>query len=234
LFFSLCFFHRAGAATPFGPFSIFPNKAIIMAQSIPAGSAQNADPKTPSPKTPAAKTPVAKTRATKAKATKAKAPKGTTKAETTSKAQKKGPTMAARRAGFLDVLRRTANISRAARESGICTSTAYRHRHTNTSFAAQWDAAVAEALDSLEEAIFDRVRDGVTRPVFYGGKEIGAVQHYSERLSMFVLKSKRPEIYNRPATATETGFVDRDLLTETEAEAEFDRHLAQIKARQNG
>jgi hypothetical protein len=210
-----------------------------MAQSIPAGSAQNADPKTPSPKAPAAKIPTAKTPAAQTRATKAKAPKATasnrpTKAETTSKAKKKGPTMAARRAGFLDVLRRTANISRAARESGICTSTAYRHRHTNTSFAAQWDAAVAEALDSLEEAIFDRVRDGVTRPVFYGGKEIGAVQHYSERLSMFVLKSKRPEIYNRPATATETGFVDRDLLTETEAEAEFDRHLAQIKARQNG
>jgi hypothetical protein len=204
-------------------------KDIIMAQPQMAASAQDADPKKPSPKVraPKAKAPTPKGQ-------KPKDLKKPSKPEPTSKAKKKGPTMAARRAGFLDVLRRTANISRAARESGICASTAYRHRHASASFAAQWDAAIAEALDSLEEAIFDRVRDGVTRPVFYGGKEIGAVQHYSERLSMFVLKSKRPEIYNRPAMAPDSGFVDRDLLTETEAEAEFDRHLSQIKARQNG
>jgi hypothetical protein len=140
--------------------------------------------------------------------------------------------MAARCAGFIDVLRTTANISRAAREAGLSSSTVYRRRATNISFATLWDAALAEALDAVEEDVIDRVRNGVLKPVFYGGKEIGAVRQYSDQLAMFVLKSKRPEIYNRASTAPQDAVqLDYDQMTEAEAEAEFDHKIGQIKAR---
>ncbi len=156
--------------------------------------------------------------------------KAVTKAEP-AKPKGNGQSAVARRAGFIEVLRRTANVSRAAREAGMSTTTAYRERKTVASFSAQWDAALAEALDAIEEAVIGRVRDGVKKPVFFGGKVVGAVQNYSDQLSMFILRSKRPEIYNRPAGPTGGAFSDPDTLTEADAEAEFDRRMARLKAR---
>lgn len=137
----------------------------------------------------------------------------------------KAPSMAVRKACFLSQLRRSANVSRAAREAGLAHSTAYRQRARSKTFAAEWDDAIAEALDTLEEAILARVRDGVPKPVFYGGEQIGTVHQYSDPLAMFVLKSKRPEIYNREPHA----FTQADDLTEVEAMAEFDRRMARLK-----
>jgi hypothetical protein len=141
----------------------------------------------------------------------------------------KMPSMALRKACFIEELRRTANISRAAREAGIGNSTVYKHRARFPAFAADWDAAIAEALDGIEESILARVRDGVDKPVFYGGEQIGSVRHYSDALSMFILKSKRPEVYNRPAAALPDEPVDADSMSEAEAEAEFDRRMALLK-----
>jgi hypothetical protein len=187
-------------------------------------------PKTPKPKTPKPKAPKPKTSAPKTSAPKTPSPKMPTQKMPTQKL----PTMAARCAGFIDVLRTTANISRAAREAGISPSTAYRRRNSVLSFAALWDAALAEALDAIEEVVIDRVRNGVTKPVFYGGKEVGAVRQYSDQLAMFVLKSKRPEIYNRPSTPHDAVRRDYDHMTEAEAEAEFDHKIDQLKARSGG
>jgi hypothetical protein len=181
-------------------------------------------PQAPKRKTPTTKKPNPKKQASK---------KPATKKPNSKKSTSKKPTMAARSAGFIDVLRTTANISRAARESGLSSSTVYRRRATNISFATLWDAALAEALDAVEEVVIDRVRNGVIKPVFYGGKEIGAVRQYSDQLAMFVLKSKRPEIYNRPTTPQDAVQVDYDHMTEAEAEAEFDHKMDQIKARRN-
>ncbi len=136
------------------------------------------------------------------------------------------PSMAVRRTCFIELLRRTANVSRAAREAGLASSTVYRQRARLKAFAAEWDNAVAEALDALEESVIDRVRDGVSRPVFYAGEQVGTVRQYSDQLAMFVLKSKRPEIYNRlPHPVAET-----DEMSEAEAQAEFDRRMARLKA----
>ena len=141
------------------------------------------------------------------------------------------PSIAARRSKFLDVLRRTANISRAVRESGLPSSTAYRHRMRYPAFGNQWDNAVAEALDELEDIVIDRVRNGVEKPIFFGGEEKGVMRVYSDNLAMFILKAKRPEIYDRlhmPGGAGSTSIPAPQELTESEAAAEVDRRLAQL------
>ena len=71
-----------------------------------------------------------------------------------------------------------------------------------------------------------RVRDGVARPVFYAGAQVGTVHQFSDQLAMFVLKSKRPEVYNRLPQAV----AEADEMTEVEAEKEFDRRMARLKA----
>ena len=45
---------------------------------------------------------------------------------------------------------------------------------------------------------------GVPKPVYYQGKLIGHVPHYSDALLMFLLRAHRPEIYrDRQAAAAE-------------------------------
>ena len=149
----------------------------------------------------------------------------TSKAGRSGKAQAGLPSMAVRRTCFIELLRRTANVSRAAREAGLASSTVYRQRAKSKAFAADWDNAVAEALDALEESVMERVRDGVSRPIFYGGEQVGTVRQYSDQLAMFILKSKRPEIYTRlPHPVAEA-----EEMTEAEAETEFDRRMARLK-----
>ena len=114
---------------------------------------------------------------------------------------KKAGDRTAQRAIFLDVLRSTANVSRAARAAGLPTSSLYRQRAQSQAFAADWDAAISEASDTVEEELTRRARDGVEKPVFYGGKQIGTMRIHSNDLLMFLAKSRRPEIYNRGAAA---------------------------------
>ena len=152
--------------------------------------------------------------------------KDETKPEADAKKRKKLPSMAVRKTCFIELLRRSANVSRAAREAGIASSTVYRQRAGSKTFAQDWDNAVAEALDALEEAVMGRVRDGVARPVFYAGAQVGTVHQFSDQLAMFVLKSKRPEVYNRLPQAV----AEADEMTEVEAEKEFDRRMARLKA----
>ncbi|WP_221795022.1 hypothetical protein [Aquisediminimonas sediminicola] len=144
---------------------------------------------------------------------------------------RKLPSQAIRRACFLEVLRRTANVSRAAREAGLATSTVYAQRGRSAGFAAEWDAAVTEALDALEEELVLRVRQGVEKPVFYGGQQVGSVRHYSDALAMFILKARRPDVYGRVVAeraAAEQG--EGDEPSQDEARAEVLRRLARLGA----
>ena len=146
--------------------------------------------------------------------------------------KKRAPTMAAKRKRFLEVLRRTNNVSRAAREAGIGVSTVYQHRAKNEAFRVQWDEATTEALDELEAALMERALAGVEKKVFYAGKECGSVRHYSDALAMFMLRSKRPEIYGRGGAVAEgAGAAASADMSEDEARAEVERRLRLIAQR---
>ncbi|WP_374137227.1 MULTISPECIES: hypothetical protein [unclassified Sphingomonas] len=113
------------------------------------------------------------------------------------KATTKSPTITARRATFLQHLAKNANVSKSAKLAGVSTSALYEHRAKTAAFASQWDAAIAEALDELEQLVIERAKRGVAKPVFYAGKKVGTVRNYSDTLAMFMLKAKRPEVYAR-------------------------------------
>lgn len=138
----------------------------------------------------------------------------------------RAPSIAVRKACFLAVLRSTANISRAAREAGLSSSTVYEHRARYPVFAAAWDAAMAEALDELESALIDRARDGVEKPVFYRGEQVGAVRNYSDALGMFLLRAKRPEVYAR--LANDAPALLPEAMSQDEARAETERRLDRL------
>lgn len=96
---------------------------------------------------------------------------------------------------FLNHVKRTCNVSAAAKASGITRHAWYDARDKNASFAAAWDEAVEIGIDALEKEARRRAYTGVQEPVFYQGKICGGVRKYSDTLLIFLLKGHRPSKY---------------------------------------
>ncbi len=61
--------------------------------------------------------------------------------------------------------------------------------------------------DALEDEAMRRAIDGVEKPVFRGGEVVGHVRDYSDSMLMFLLKSRKPEVFGGKgiSEATESG-----------------------------
>ncbi|MGD8326726.1 MAG: hypothetical protein PVF65_07415 [Sphingomonadales bacterium] len=132
-----------------------------------------------------------------------------------------------RRALFLHHLSETGNVSESARQADMPRHSAYRLRRTDEGFAQDWDDALAQALDQLESVLIQRAIEGVEKPQYFGGKEVGTVKSYSDNLAMFLLKSKRAEVYgDKKAVNTEDRNKTEDPLAALEAKLAAMEHLA--------
>lgn len=96
---------------------------------------------------------------------------------------------------FLSALRRCANVSRSASEAEISRKTAYKERQDSTTFRDAWDDAIEEGLDYLEEEARRRAYEGTLEPVFYKGEHVGLIRKFSDTLTIFLLKGRRPDVY---------------------------------------
>lgn len=102
---------------------------------------------------------------------------------------------ARRRRIFLRVLAETSIVAEACRAAGAANGSFYNWRHADPDFAADWDRALAAGISTLEDEAIRRARDGVEKPVFYGGKQVATTRDYSDRLLIFLLKAHKPERY---------------------------------------
>ena len=90
------------------------------------------------------------------------------------------------RARFLELLAKTFSVSAAAQGAGIDRSSVYDHRKKDPDFAAQWDTALAQAIDGLEAAAYKRAAQT------------------SDTLLIFLLKTRRPDLYRDRQDVTTT------------------------------
>lgn len=97
---------------------------------------------------------------------------------------------------FLETLRKTGgNIARACKAEGIGRSTAYEWKEKDKEFSKQWDEAIQDGLDELEQEARRRAFKGLRQAVFYKGEVVGYEREYSDTLMIFLLKGGRPEKY---------------------------------------
>ncbi len=96
---------------------------------------------------------------------------------------------------FLAELARTGIVGVACTKAKIGRSTVYDVRKEDEAFAAAWDAALDDAVDTMESEAWRRGVKGTQKPVFQGGKEVGRIREYSDTLLIFMLKGARPEKY---------------------------------------
>jgi hypothetical protein len=100
---------------------------------------------------------------------------------------------------FIEALAETGIVEEACRRVGMSRTSAdnLRRRPCGGAFRRAWDTAIDYSLYRVEEDAFARSRHGVARPIFYKGEQVGEYRHYDERLTMFLLRSRRPQRYGR-------------------------------------
>ena len=93
---------------------------------------------------------------------------------------------AARQIAFIEALAETACVEHACRAVGMSDSAAYKLRRSTRGclFREAWDAALDYALHRLEQAALSRALNGVARPVFHKGEQVGEWRDYDERLTI--------------------------------------------------
>jgi hypothetical protein len=103
----------------------------------------------------------------------------------------------ARQEAFLKALAACGCVTHACRAVGLSRESAYQlyNRPSADAFRRGWDAALDCSLRLVEDEAWSRAIRGVARPVFYQGEQIGEYRHYDERLTMFLLRYRRPHRY---------------------------------------
>ena len=113
---------------------------------------------------------------------------------------------------FIEALAETGIVEEACRRVGM-SRTSRRQPPAppvRRAFPPAWEAALDYSLYRIEEDVFTRSRRGVARPIFYKGEQVGEWRHYDERLTMFLLRSRRPQRYGK--------WIDRMLAPDPEAD----------------
>jgi len=123
-----------------------------------------------------------------------------------------------KRASFLEVLRETGTVTKAAKAVSMSTSRLYELRAADEDFRTDWDEAqeIGEnvLLEVMEKEADRRAMKGTCKAVFYKGKPCGFVREYSDTLLMFRMKKLNPAY----AKHVLSGDKDAPLILELSAE----------------
>jgi hypothetical protein len=100
---------------------------------------------------------------------------------------------------FIQALAESGCVTEACARVGMSASSAYglRARLDAESFRYAWDAALDHAVQRLSDAAFSRALNGVARPVFFQGEQIGERRYYDEHLTRFLLRYRDPVRYGK-------------------------------------
>ena len=115
-----------------------------------------------------------------------------------------------RQLAFVEKLADTNSITAACKHVGMSRESVRRlRRHPlGRAFRDACDAALDCSYAELEEAAMERCKNGVARPIFYKGEQVGEWRHFDERLTMFLLRFRRrhrfgPEADSLPRLASD-------------------------------
>lgn len=98
---------------------------------------------------------------------------------------------------YIQVLAETGCVAEAAKAVGMSVASAYalRRRPDAASFREAWDIALDYGVGRLADAALGRAIHGVAQPVFHNGEQVGERRKFDEKLTMFLLRYRRPDRY---------------------------------------
>ena len=98
---------------------------------------------------------------------------------------------------FLEAMRNSGNVRASCAAASISRETAYKTRLKNPTFAAAWDAALQDAVDTLEAVAWQRARTGLSDQVLLVLLRAHRPDLYSERLRIQVTREQDIEALMR-------------------------------------
>jgi hypothetical protein len=128
---------------------------------------------------------------------------------------------------FLAILAAGSSVSAACRAAGYARSSAYHWRKTDADFAQDWAQAREEGTDLLEDEALRRASVGVEKPVYYQGQKIGVTHDPSDRLMIFLLQARRPDIYRDRLKKSATDNA-KDAPDLSQLAADFDARIDRL------
>jgi hypothetical protein len=148
------------------------------------------------------------------------------------------PNRTPKKAAFLAAFAEAGTVKHAAEIAGVSPKHPYYWLQNDSKFAAAFEQAKEDAIQSLEWEARRRAIEGRSEPVFYKGKRCAVIRKPSDTLLIFLLKAARPEIYrdnyspNPGATAESFAGMGKNsqLPTREELIAETRELLAQFEA----
>ncbi|MCY7272131.1 MAG: hypothetical protein LH485_08805 [Sphingomonas bacterium] len=122
----------------------------------------------------------------------------------------------ARQVDFLLALSESACVDDACRTVGMSPASAYalRRRIEAVSFRKAWEAALDYGVARLADAALSRALNGVARPVFYKGEQVGERRYFDERLTMFILRLRDSRNYGQWRDPTAIFPQGKDVMAE--------------------
>lgn len=108
-------------------------------------------------------------------------------------------------AEFLEALEKTASVTKSCELSAIARRSVYEWRDDDEEFRAKWDAALELGTDALEDEAIRRAMHGTDKPVYQGGELVGHIREYSDTLTIFMLKARRPDKFKERTAHELTG-----------------------------
>lgn len=88
-------------------------------------------------------------------------------------------------------------VKAAAEATKISPPTVYQWRQTDTKFREEMDGLKPVIGQSLLDEAVRRGRDGVKKPVYQGGKRVGAIREYSDTLLSKLLDGMLPDMFGK-------------------------------------
>jgi hypothetical protein len=121
---------------------------------------------------------------------------------------------------FVTRLAETANVAASIRASGLSRTSVYRRFRADPAFRERWEGALREGYLKLESDLLERALHGTEKTVWFGGKEVGTVREYNDRIALALLAHHRTTVKGSgsPATTPE--------LTEAEMRLRFEAKLS--------
>ena len=119
-----------------------------------------------------------------------------------------------KQADFLSIFSDCASVSVAARKSKVPRSNIYMWLKEEGMFKELYEAACEEAVGALEDEAVRRAYAGTLKPVFQGGKRVGAIREYSDTLLIVLLKARAPEKYKERTYNEQTGPNGKPIQTQ--------------------
>lgn len=106
---------------------------------------------------------------------------------------------------FLSCLESGDTIGVACDRADVGYTSVYLWRKEDSAFAEAWEVAVEKGIDKFEQEVRRRAFEGVEKPVFQGGLEVGRIREFSDTLAVLTMKGRRKHIYSERTEVTGAG-----------------------------